>query len=233
VTAGAAAGPQVGAGEFWRPGAGIEWVYEGTGRHQDKPNVRPMTVVQDDADGLVAWLAPGTPLIRPVLTDGREMRHAGPVAMFTEERVLKLDIWHGTGILKVSPTGKPWSVWHFWNDDGSFRGWYVNLETEHVRDAEARRTSTVDHVLDLWIPPDRTIEWKDEDELEGAVAAGRFTSAESDRIVADARSAVREIEAWTSPFADGWRDWSAPPEWRLPAAPAGYEVAHVAEELLS
>ena len=55
--------------EFWAPGTTIEWVYEGTGRHADKPNVRPMTVVRDDADGLVAWLAPGTPLLKPVLVD--------------------------------------------------------------------------------------------------------------------------------------------------------------------
>ena len=69
---------------FWQPGTTIEWVYEGTGRHADKPNVRPMTVVRDDEDGLVAWLAPGTPLIKPVLVDGRETRYAGPVAMFRD-----------------------------------------------------------------------------------------------------------------------------------------------------
>jgi hypothetical protein len=219
-------------GCHWEPGTTIEWVYEGTGKHGDKPNVRPMTVVRDDEDGLVAWLAPGTPVIKPVLADGREMRHAGPVGMFTEERVLKLDIWHGTGILKVSPTGKPWSVWHFWGAYDSFHGWYVNLEAEHRRDPEARRTTTVDYVLDLWINPDRRIEWKDEDELEGAVAAGRFTQAEAERITADGHAAVREIEAWTSPFADGWKDWRPDPHLRLPEAPTGYTVAHIAEELL-
>jgi hypothetical protein len=222
-----------GFGYFWEPGTTIEWVYEGTGRHGDKPNVRPMTVVQDDEDGLVAWLAPGTPLIKPVLTDGRETRHAGPTGMFVEDRVLKLDIWHGTGILKVSPAGKPWSVWHFWAEDGTFRGWYVNLEAEHQRDTEARTTSTVDYVLDLWIHPDRTIEWKDEDELEGAVAAGRFTPAEAERIIADAHAAVREVEAWESPFADGWQTWTPDLRWRLPEAPAGHIVTHIAEELLS
>jgi hypothetical protein len=222
-----------GVGYLWEPGTTIEWTYEGTGRHTDKPNVRPMTVVRDDEDGLVAWLAPGTPLIKPVLTDGRETRYAGPEGMFTEDRVLKLDIWRGTGILKVAPVGKPWSVWHFWHEDGSFRGWYVNLETEHRRDPEGKRTSTVDHVLDLWIHPDRTIEWKDEDELEGAVAAGRFTPAEAERITSDARAAVREVEAWTSPFADDWQSWRPDPHLRLPESPTGYTVTHIAEELLS
>ena len=216
---------------YWEPGTTIEWVYEGSGRHADLPNVRPMTVVRDDADGLVAWLAPGTPLLKPVLVDGREIRHAGPVAMFTAERVLKLDVWRGTGILKVSPPGKPWSVWYFWDADTTFRGWYVNLEREHVRDRAARRTSTIDHVLDLWINPDRTIEWKDEDELEGAVSAGRFTAAEAEQIVADAHAAIRDIEAWTAPFSDGWQSWSAPPAWRLPVAPTTHQPTLIAEEL--
>jgi predicted RNA-binding protein associated with RNAse of E/G family len=217
--------------QYWEPGTTIEWVYEGTGRHADKPNVRPMTVVRDDADGLVAWLAPGTPLLKAVLTDGRETRQAGPVAMFTAERVLKLDVWRGTGILKVSPPGKPWSVWYFWGADGTFSGWYVNLEREHVRDWASRRTSTVDHVLDLWINPDRSIEWKDEDELEGAVAAGRFTAEEAERIVADAHAAIRDIEAWSSPFSDDWQSWSAPSAWRLPVAPTTHQPELIAEEL--
>jgi hypothetical protein len=217
---------------YWAPGTRIEWVYRGSGRFSELPNVRPMTVVRDDEDGLVAWLAPGTPVIKPVLVDGREMRHAGPEGMFTEDRVLKLDIWHGTGILKVAPTGKPWSVWHFWSEDDTFLGWYVNLEAEHARDIEAKRTVSKDYVLDLWINPDRTIEWKDEDELEGAVAVGRYTQAEADRIIADAHAAIQDIEAWTTPFSDNWKDWRPDPHLRLPEAPTGYAVTHIAKELL-
>ena len=41
-----------------------------------------MTVVQDDAAELVAWLAPGTPLLRPVLPDGRELRSVPAVEIF-------------------------------------------------------------------------------------------------------------------------------------------------------
>jgi hypothetical protein len=223
-----AAEATTGVAEYWEPGTVIQWVYRGTGL----PNVRPMTVVQDDEDALVAWLAPGTPLIKPVLLDGRDTRKAGPVAMFTADRVLKLDVWYGTGILKVSPVGKRWSVWHFWEEDGSFAGWYVNLEAEHRRDVAARRTTTADHVLDLWINPDRSIEWKDEDELEGAVEAGRFTAAEAEQITADAHAAIKEIEAWTAPFSEDWPNWRPDPHLRLPEAPTGYDVAYIAEELL-
>ena len=215
---------------YWAPGTIIEWVYNNDAH---KPTVRPMTVVRDDADGLVAWLAPGTPLLKTVLADGRELRHAGPVGMFTEPRVLKLDVWRDTGILKVAPAGKPWSVWYFWGADGDFHGWYVNLEDPHVRDYEGRRTSTVDHVLDLWITPDRIIHWKDEDELEGAVLAGRFTQAEADRITATAHQAVEEINAWTTPFSDDWQSWTAPAAWPLPAAPASPAPTLIADGLAS
>ena len=85
--------------------------------------LRPMTVVRDDEAGLVAWLAPGTPLLRPVLPDGRELRSVPPVDMFGAERALRRDRWQGTGILKIASTGMPWSAWCFWNDDWSFRGW--------------------------------------------------------------------------------------------------------------
>jgi len=214
----------------WQPGTTIQWIYQGNRIHPDQPNVRPMTVVRDDADGLVAWLAPGTPLIKPVLAgDGGEVRLAGPRDMFTLPRVLKLDVWRGTGILKVSPADRPWSVWHFWAADGSFRGWYVNLEAPHQRDDH--RTWTEDHVLDLWVRPDRTVEWKDEDELEGAVATGRFTQAEADRIIADGYAAEREITAWTEPFSADWQDWRPDPSWRLPEAPTGFDVTYVAAEL--
>ncbi|GAB3948514.1 DUF402 domain-containing protein [Kribbella albertanoniae] len=215
---------------YWTPGTTIEWVYA---NDFNLPTVRPMTVVRDDADGLVAWLAPRTPLLKTVLADGRELRHAGPVGMFTEPRVLKLDIWHGTGILKVAPAGKPWSVWYFWGSDGTFHGWYVNLEDPHTRDYEARRTTTQDHVLDLWITPDREIHWKDEDELEGAVLAGRFTQAQADAITATAHQAVTEIQAWTAPFNDNWQSWTAPPDWPLPSAPAAPQPTLIAEELAS
>jgi predicted RNA-binding protein associated with RNAse of E/G family len=151
--------------------------------------------------------------------------------MFTDDRVLKLDIWHGTGILKIAPTAKPWSVWYFWREDGTFAGWYVNLETPHVRDHDSRRTTTSDHVLDLWIHPDRTIEWKDEDELEGAVTAGRYTQPEADAITANAHAAVREIESWRYPFATNWQDWTPPTHWQIPMAPTTHQPTLIAEEL--
>ncbi len=160
--------------------------------------LRPVTVVRDDEAGLVAWLAPETPVLRPVLPDGRELRSVPPVEMFGAERALRRDRWQGTGILKIASTGMPWSAWCFWNDDWSFRGWYVNLEDAHLRDEAS--IASQDHVLDLWIEGDRRVRWKDEDELEAAVIAGRYSAADADWFRADARAVEGIVQRWEPRF---------------------------------
>lgn len=176
-----------------------------------------MTVVRDDADVLVAWLAPGTPVLRPVLPDGRELRSVPAEEMFRAERAQRLDRWKGQGVLKIAPTGVPWSVWCFWKQDWSFRGWYVNLEDVHRRDGEA--VATQDHVLDVWVEPDRSVRWKDEDELEAAVIAGRYTAQQAMLFRSDARKVEALVAGWGSPFSDGWESWRPDQLWPVPQLP--------------
>lgn len=180
-----------------------------------------MTVVRDDADALVAWLAPGTPVLRPVLTDGRDLRTAPLADWFAagSRHALKRDVWHGAGILKVAPTGVPWSVWLFWQPDGTFRNWYVNLEDAHVRDDSSILTQ--DHVLDVVVHPDRTVRWKDEDELAAAVQWGRFSVEDAARFEQDARDVERVVARWDPPFCEDWQSFRPDPSWPLPALPAG------------
>jgi len=180
-----------------------------------------MTVVQDDAAGLVAWLAPETLLLRPVLPDGRELRSVPAVEMFRAERAMRRDRWEGMGVLKVAPTGLPWSVWHFWDEDWAFRGWYVNLEDAHRRDGNS--VFTQDHVLDLWVGADRRVRWKDEDELEASVIAGRYSADDADRFQANARAVEGIVQRWEPPFSDGWEDWRPNPSWSLPSLPPAAE----------
>jgi len=64
-------------------------------------------------------------------------------------------------------------VINFWDEDGGFRGWYVNFEAPFMRTGSV--LDTVDWHLDLWIDPDGTWRWKDEDEADAAVAAGALS----------------------------------------------------------
>lgn len=202
----------------WEPGTQIHWIYRGKRHGIDY--VRPMTVVRDDEAGLVAWLAPGTQLIRPVLPDGRNIRDLGiDDGRWHHRRVAKLDVWQGGGTLKVAPAGRPWSVWHFWNPDGSFKCWYVNLENVHERDVPGRTTRTEDCVLDLVVTPDRDVRRKDDDELEAAQRNGIYDARRVAEIESYAEDAAKVIAAWESPFSDNWPNWLPDPTWPLPPAP--------------
>jgi uncharacterized protein len=174
----------------------------------------PVTVVLDDADALVAWLAAGTPVLRPARTDGLGMRD-DKSTMFTAETVQGFGVWTDYNVLRVAPTGRPWPVWVFFAEStGAFEGWYVNLEEPHVRDDQAVYSS--DHVLDLEVYPDRTMARKDEDELELAVAQGRYDTATAAAIEADAADVETIVATWGPPFCDGWEHFRPNPAWPIP-----------------
>lgn len=205
---------------YFPAGGRILWSYHRPG-YLRAHTIRPMTVVSDDADGLVAWLAPRTPVTRPVLPDGRGIREAPLLERFGD-RAIKQDVWHGTGILKIAPTGVPWSIWVFWDEDWNHLFWYANLEDVHVRDDAGILTR--DHTLDVVIRPDFTTEWKDEDELEAAIGAGRYTEGDAARFKADARAVEELVARRGGPFGKRWQDWRPDPTWPLPQLPDGTHV---------
>jgi hypothetical protein len=191
----------------WEPGTQIRWIY-GDGF------VDPMTVVRDDDQGLVAWLRAGTPTRRSVRADGRPLR-ADLATMFTAERKEVDAVWKDHDVLRIAPTNAWWSVWVFFDaTTHAFEGWYVNIEDPLTRGPHEVRTR--DHVLDLWVEPDRTRSRKDEDELELAVQQGRYNSDEAELITGVAEQAEQVIDAWGSPFCDGWEHFTPDPAWPVP-----------------
>ncbi|WP_107775079.1 DUF402 domain-containing protein [Nocardioides sediminis] len=195
----------------WEPGTQIMWRYGQPGLDF----AAPMTVVRDDDEALVAWLAMGTPVLKLVRDDGRDLR-SEPEDAFTAPRRQVESVWSGYSVLRVYRPGQSWSVWHFFHGtSGVFEGWYVNIEDPHVR--TGRTTRSRDHVLDVWVEPDRTMERKDEDELLLAVEQGRYTEREADAIRATATEAEEVITAWGAPFCDGWETFRPDPSWPVPA----------------
>lgn len=199
---------------YWPAGTSIVWREGGgplgTGEPVDDlaaPHfAAPVTVVRDDADGLVAWLACGTPVLRSARADGRDKR-ADPDTLFTTDLVVEQGTHALFDQLRIAPTGQPWSVWVFFAEgSGKFAGWYVNLERPHVRDQHSVFTS--DHVLDIVIAPDRTVTRKDEDELALAVAQGVFDRTTAAAIEADAATVESLVADWGPPFCDGWESYS-------------------------
>lgn len=198
---------------FWAPGTQITWCYGDPGADF----VSPMTVVRDDADALIAWLAVGTAVHRMIRADGRGLRAARDDA-FTAPRQQIRAAWERFSVLRLYRPGDHWSLWHFFDGEtGEFAGWYANLEAPHERSGLTTRSH--DHVLDLVVGLDRVTHRKDADELDLAVEQGRFTPAEADQIRATATWVEQLAAAWERPFSDGWADFAPDPAWPIPPLP--------------
>lgn len=179
-----------------------------------------MTVVRDDDDGLVAWLAAGTETLQARRPDGGDLR-ADKSQLFKGERVGVRADWKYNDVLRIAPSGKPWSVWLFWSrDTGEFHGWYGNLEAPLRR--EGNVVLTRDHTLDVLIAPNGQHARKDEDELEIALGAGWYDQQEVEWILRAASELEAVIDAWGPPFCDGWENFQPDPSWPVPELPDRY-----------
>ena len=203
---------------YFERGRVVDWHYRRPRwRPGDAENVTPVTVVQDDADGLVAWLAVGTPYLVPRLVGGGDLRSGDTHTMFTAPREQGRSVWHSQHTLRIAPTGRAWSVWMWFDLDLAFDGYYVNLEEPHTRDESGVYSS--DHVLDVVVGTDRRHRRKDVDELDLAVRQGRYTAGEAARIEAAAAEVEAVVDAWGRPFCDGWETFRPDPTWPVPQAP--------------
>jgi len=161
-----------------------------------------LIAIRDDPAGLVLWQPRGAAHARPIgeLFGDWELDE-GP---------------HGGEMLRLMPHGRAHAVLHFFRPDGSFEGWYVNLET-------SRRTSlgvdVNDHFLDVWVASEGAVEWLDEDELAEAVGRGLISPEDADAARAEGERVLAE---W--PFPTGWEDWRPPPGWEPPPLPEGWDV---------
>ena len=99
--------------------------------------------------------------------------------------------------------------------------WYVNLEDPMVRTHIG--FDYLDRLLDIEIAPDLSRwKWKDEDELEDAVACGILTSQEAHVIRAEGEAVIAALDAGQPPFDELWDRWRPDPGWPTPGFPEGW-----------
>ena len=110
--------------------------------------------------------------------------------------VLREEAWTVEALRIVAP-GSRHSILLFWTAGfREFLLWYVNLEDPMVRTPIG--FDYLDRLLDIEIAPDLSRwKWKDEDELEEAVAHGILTSQEAHVIRAEGESCDRSVGCWT------------------------------------
>ena len=116
----------------------------------------------------------------------------------------------------------PWYARYF-AGAGRFRGWKVDIQTPFHR-TEYGFDST-DEVLDLMARPDRTWQWKDEEQLAHLVRLGLYSAADSERIHQVGRDLLPLLRAGAGPFDDRWTDWCPTPELAIADLPDGWNDA--------
>lgn len=179
----------------------------------------PLRVLADDGDTLLGWLPEGTEIIGSGPADGRRLRDVPLEQRFRVPRRSFRDRWRDCSTLRLVSERSWSSVWWFFESDGTFRNWYVNLEIPLGRTACG--IDRIDGVLDLVVAPDRDLRWKDEDEAAAAVRAGRLTSAQLAALRAEGERLAALADARAFPFDGTWTDFRPDPSWQSPALPGG------------
>jgi hypothetical protein len=193
--------------------------------------IRPVRVVSDDDRGLLLWQPRSTVSIHEVAADGRGQRSMPFSEWITQRYELVPGTWQGPGILLFFPTGVDHSVWWFWDDEGRFDCWYVNLEEHAVRwdDGEVAGIDVVDQDLDVVVAPDHSWEWKDEDEFAERLAfPDHYWVRDEEAVRAEGRRVIKIAEAAEFPFDGTWTDFVPDPSWTLPELPPGWDRPVVA-----
>ncbi|MGS2614713.1 DUF402 domain-containing protein [Micromonospora sp. LZ34] len=189
--------------------------------------VRPARVVSDDDRGLLVWIARDTPVASEVTAAGLGMRAMPFADWIAASYRLAVGRWNGPPLLKFLPTGAAHSVWWFRDAQDRFATWYVNLEEPGVRwdDGVLAGVDVVDQDLDVLVRPDRSWEWKDEEEfLERLAYPDDYWVADENAVRAEGKRVIALAEAGEFPFDGTWCDFTPPPHWTTPEAlPAGWD----------
>lgn len=106
------------------------------------------------------------------------------------------------------------------HDSGRFLGWYVNFEFP------ARPTPTglhtMDLVLDIWVNPDRSWEWKDRSDYQELLNDGTLDPGIDADLSAETTRVLEEISEGTGPFAERWLSFRRDRDWECPTLPASF-----------
>ena len=134
--------------------------------------------------------------------------------------------WDKTDVLMLITPGAAHAIYLMWEEcQKTLIRWYVNLQDP------IRRTligfDTKDHVLDIVFSPDKSNwQWKDEDQLEEAVALGLFTDVEALAIRTEGERVINLIHENQPPFCDDWEKWIPPTHWSIPKLRVEWDLGY-------
>jgi hypothetical protein len=178
--------------------------------------VQAARVVSDDDRGLLLFVDIGAESMRRTDLTGAPTRHL-PVADELARPTMLAPVRRETiRSLMLLPPGAPHSVSWNWLADGTFTGWYANLETP------ARRwpggVDSHDQTLDVLVTADRSWFFKDEEDL------GVLEPTEAAAVRAEGERLGKLAETATFPFDGTWLDFTPPPEWTPATLPSWWDA---------
>ena len=177
---------------------------------------RPYTIVEDTPQRLIIYMGVGVRWMRPVRRNSSAIR--GRELHWT----LREAVWPIEALRIVTP-GRHHSILLLWTEGfREFLKWYVNLEDPLTHSAVG--FDYLDQFLDIEIAPDLSAwNWKDEDELEDAVANGLMTPQRADLIRAEGIRMIETLDKKAPPFDEQWHLWRPDPQWKSPGLPDGWD----------
>ncbi len=183
-------------------------------------------VAADDERGLWLWVASGSAFRDIGAADGRAFREVPFAEWGRTAKTARELIWVGD-VLMLHPPGQAHSVWFFFEPDGAFRSWYINLDAPAVRwdDGHAAGVDTVDYFLDVVVAPDRTWRWKDEEEFAHHLAhPDVYWVDDADAVREEGERVIKLVEAGEFPFDGSGTEYRPNGSWSIPAAmPVGWD----------
>jgi len=192
-----------------------EIVYLRHFQHDVVSGVFPLRAVQHDDLGVLLWGQAGSRQWMLTMADGAWMRDTplpewvrGPKVLVHAAARHSLLSWH--------PAGADYSIRFFFSPDGRFLNWYANLEVPAVpwRADGLSGLDTVDWDLDVWIEPDRSWRWKDEEEFAERLRLPEYYWVHDEQRVRQAGLEVIKLaEAGDFPFDGTWTGFRPDPGW--------------------
>jgi Protein of unknown function (DUF402) len=173
----------------------------------------PGWVLEHSATHIVTATLPGTQVRWVAGPRARVLASIAGGHAQTEER-----LWEAGHVVWLTRFGAAHALGHFWDSQGRFSGYYINLQ------APLRRSmlgfDSRDHELDVLVGSDGTWRWKDEAELDQAVKLGLFSSEEAAAIRAEGEGVIRRLPRL---LPTGWEGWRPDPAWPPLRLPGGWD----------
>lgn len=186
----------------------------------------PAIVLQDSNNLLATYIPQGTRFKNNwVVAPEKRVASVDNIIPSGQRIYRDLAWWHNT--IRLYLSGKAFSVWLNFTEQGKFSSWYGNLEAPFVRTRLG--IDTRDFGLDIVAyrgeaGKNGRYAWKDEAEFARRLEVGLDSTEHQARVWAAGHEFIERFEQNRWPFNLGWERWRPNKSWPLPRLPADWAI---------